>query len=316
MTLFYILIALLIGIGIPLQTTVNSRLREYVKYPLLASLVAFGVGAIFLLLLSLITNHSILVPSEVFRNEPWWIWLGGALGVLGLTANILLFPRIGGVQTVIIPMLGQIIMSTLIDSFGWFHSPHLPFTFWRAIGIVLVVAGIFMVIMLKSKPKDKEEIHKVVAKRSNHVWVWQLIGIAAGMLVAARSAINGQLGVVLESSVQAGLISLIIGTIFLLPIILLLRQGLGNVVSAIKANAPWWVWTGGVLGALFIVATAFLVPILGTGTVVIVGIFGQLSCSLAIDKYGLLGAQKRPVTLMQIMGLMLLLAGVIIIRVL
>ena len=55
-----------------------------------------------------------------FSTEPWWIWIGGALGVIYLTGNIVLFPKLGSVQTVIMPILGQIVMSMLIDNFGWF----------------------------------------------------------------------------------------------------------------------------------------------------------------------------------------------------
>lgn len=239
MALIYILIALAIGLGIPLQTTVNSRLREFVTYPFLASLVAFGMGAIFLLLLSSLTGDNVWIPTTVFLNEPWWIWLGGALGVLGLTANILIFPHIGSVQTVIIPMLGQIITGIAIDHFGWFNSPHIPFTYSRAVGVILILAGVFMVILLTRQPlKSKLTAETLPPKYSKGRWIWQTIGFAAGMLVAARSAINGQLGVVLESSVQSGLFSLITGTILLLILSLILRQSLHHIIIAVKNKAP------------------------------------------------------------------------------
>lgn len=310
MTLVYIFIALLTGIGIPLQTTINSRLCEYVKYPLLASFVAFAAGTVFLLLVSLAIGYDILVPSATFLQEPWWIWLGGTIGVIGLTTNICLFPRIGSVQTVIIPMFGQIIMGVVIDHYGWFYSPHIPFSLPRMFGVLLVMTGVFMVIIPRKKEAEKQSATTQTKTRR----IWQLVGFMAGMLVAARNSINGQLGVVLESSIQAGLIALITGTAVLLIFTGIARQGLTNITNAIKAKAPWWVWTGGILGAFFIVAIAYLVPLLGTGTVVIIGILGQLSCSLAIDKYGLLSSRKRPVTFRQIIGLGVLLIGAITVR--
>lgn len=310
MTLIFIFIALLTGIGIPLQTTINSRLCGYVKYPLLASLVAFAAGAVFLLLVSLVMGYNILIPSTTFSQEPWWIWLGGTLGVIGLTTNICLFPRIGSVQTVIIPMFGQIITGVLIDHYGWFYSPHIPFTLGRMFGVLLVIAGVFMIII----PRKKDEKGQSVTSQTKSRIIWQLVGFIAGVLVAARNSINGQLGVVLESSIQAGFIALITGTVVLLIFTGIARQGLTNVTNAVKDKVPWWVWTGGILGAFFIVAIAYLVPVLGTGTVIIIGILGQLSCSLAIDKYGLLNSQKRPVTFRQLVGLLFLLIGAITVR--
>ena len=311
MTLIYIFIALLTGIGIPLQTTINSRLCGYVKYPLSASFVAFAAGAIFLLLVSLVMGYNILVPPATLSQAPWWIWLGGTIGVIGLTTNICLFPRIGSVQTVIIPMFGQIIAGVVIDHYGWFYSPHIPFTLGRILGVLLVITGVFMIIMPRKKAtKEQSTIAQSKSRR-----IWQLVGFVAGMLVAARNSINGQLGVVLESSIQAGLIALITGTVVLLIFTGIARQGLTNIAYAVKAKTPWWVWTGGILGAFFIVARAYLVPVLGTGAVVIIGILGQLSCSLAIDKYRLLNSRKRPVTFRQIIGLVFLLIGAITVRV-
>ena len=315
MSLLYILIALLIGIGIPLQTTINSRLNGYVKLPLVASFIVFTIGSIFLVSISFLMGYNIWIPLDIFSDHPWWIWLGGALGVIGLTANILLFPRIGSIQTVIIPMLGQIVMGVLIDHWNWFNSKHVPFTLWRALGVLCVVVGIFMVIMLADQSKSKGQEQKAANTKPANKWIWQFLGIVAGMMIAMRSAINGQLGVVLNSPVQSGLISLISGSILLLLIILLLRLNLKSIVFTIKTKSPWWIWTGGVLGALFIVATVFLVPLLGIGTVIIIGILGQLSCSLAIDKYGLLGSQKRPVSIIQVIGLIILLGGVVIMRI-
>lgn len=310
MTLICVLIALLTGVGVPLQTTINSRLCGYVKYPLLTSLVAFALGAIFLLIVSLIMGYNILIPSAIFFQEPWWIWIGGTLGVIGLTVNICLFPRIGSVQTVIIPMFGQIIMGILIDHFGWFNSPHIPFTLGRILGVLLVVLGVFMIII----PHRSQIGEQQKANQTKMKIIWQLAGFAAGILVAARNSINGQLGVVLESSIHAGFIALITGTIVLLIFTGVTKQRLSNITTAIKTKSPWWTWTGGVLGAFFIVAIAYLVPILGTGTVVILGILGQLSCSLVIDKYGLLSSQKHPITFRQIIGLLVLLIGAIAVR--
>lgn len=117
-----ILIGLIIGIGLPMQTSINSRLKVSVGSPFVASLISFSLGTLFLALITLLIDKSLLFPLNLFGKEPFWLWIGGLLGVIYLTSNILLFPKLGSVQTVIMPILGQIIMGLIIDNFGLFGS--------------------------------------------------------------------------------------------------------------------------------------------------------------------------------------------------
>lgn len=314
MGITYLIIALLIGIGTPVQTAINSRLRSYVISPYLASLVSFGVGIVFLFFMLLATKHTVLIPREIFLSQPWWVWFGGVFAVGGLTGYVLLFPYLGGVQTVVMPMLGQILMGILIDSFGWFDSLQIPFSISRASGIALVIAGIFIVIMLGGLLKKKEGTLPSASKEVNRKWMWQILGVLTGMMIAIQSSINGRLATALDSATHAAFFSFAIGLSILFLLSFILRHPLTNITAAIRMKAPWWVWTGGVFGSLFIIGYAFLIPIIGTGTVIIISLFGQISASLVIDRYGLLGAKKLPITAVQITGLLIMLAGVIMIR--
>lgn len=71
---------------------------------------------------------------------------GWAVGVVYLTGNILLFPKLGSVQTVIMPVLGQILAGLLIDNFGWFDSPQSTLTMTRFLGAILVLAGVIITV--------------------------------------------------------------------------------------------------------------------------------------------------------------------------
>ena len=115
-----ILLILLAGIGNPVQTAVNSRLRFALGTPLISSTVSFTVGLLVLMVLTLVTCDSLLVPASVTSQVPWWAWGGGVVGAVMLTALIVVFPKLGGVLTVLLPMIGQIFLSILIDTFGWF----------------------------------------------------------------------------------------------------------------------------------------------------------------------------------------------------
>ncbi len=127
----------------------NSVLRKNVVSPLLSSFIAFGVGSILLTLLIFVQNAPLAVSAETLNQSPWWIWLGGLLAMFGLTVNILIFPRLGSVQTAIMPILGQVVTGTFIDTFGWFSAPQYDFTLWRLLSLLVLLSGVVIIQMSK-----------------------------------------------------------------------------------------------------------------------------------------------------------------------
>ena len=67
-------------------------------------------------------------------------------------------------------------------------------------------------------------------------------------------------------------------------------------------------------GAAVVGGNAFLAPILGTGLTVMVTQVGMIGGGLLIDQLGLLGAPRRPATALQVMGVLVMVAGVGVIR--
>lgn len=77
-----------------------------------------------------------------------------------LTGNILLFPKLGGVQTVVLPVLGQILMGLAIDNFGLFYSQQTSLTVFRIAGAVLVLLGVVLVSTAKESKADRANRQK------------------------------------------------------------------------------------------------------------------------------------------------------------
>lgn len=307
-----ILIGIIIGIGLPMQTSINSRLKVAVGSPFVASLTSFTLGTIFLAIITLIMDHSLLFSSKLFATQPIWLWIGGFLGVIYLTSNILLFPKLGSVQTVIFPILGQIIMGLAIDNFGLFDSIQKPLSLTRFFGALLVIGGVVCAVAMDNIIRKFHKSNLDEPKSSGLV-VWRTLGVVAGMLGASQTAINGHLGVVLKSSVKAAFISFLVGTIALIVIVLILHPSIKLTTQNGKSN-PWWMWIGGVIGALFVFGNAYLVPIIGTGLAVVIILVGQMTGSLLVDQFGLLESNKNPVTPIQIVGILIMIAGVALIR--
>lgn len=300
----FLFFALMLGLIIPIQTAVNSRLRSYVLSPYVASLVSFLVGTTFLFIILLITKGTVFFPISTLTTAPPWVWIGGVLGVIGLTTNILLFPKLGGVQTVMLPMMGQIIASLIIDTFGFFHAMSHPLSILRIIGVVLLACGIYAVIVLPNKGSSVK----------NNVLPFQLLGILGGMMMATQSAINAHLGHILHSAIHAAFISFTVGSI-LLFIVVLFTKSLNNFKIIFQSKLPPWIFTGGLIGALFVFGVSFLVPHIGTGMVVMIGLFGQILCSLMIDRFGWFGAYQRLLTPVQYVGLLLMILGVVFVKI-
>jgi len=299
------LIPVLMGSGLAMQTAVNSKLRQYVGSPYLASTVSFTIGALFLIVLTVASGVTPWIAASTFVDNPWWIWLGGLLGVLGMTVNLLLFPRLGSIQTAVLPLFGQIIMGVLIDQFGLFSSPQSGLTWIKAFGILLVTVGMVVTTGMVSSTQAQRN-----GKQSHNLFL-QLLGIGSGFLMASQTAINGHLGVVLGSSVHAAMVSFTVGAVLLFMLLAVLRLPLTALRPAIHAGGHfWWIWLGGFLGALYVFGSAWLVPQIGTGQVVVIALFGQLFFSALIDHFGLFESLVNRVALMRVLGLITMFLGV------
>jgi len=296
------------GAGLAIQTAVNSKLRGFVASPYLSSGFSFLVAWLFLLVLSLITKQSILLDGKMFSAQPLWIWLGGLFGAIALTGNVVLFQKIGSLQTTVLPIMGQIVMSVLIDQFGWFHSPVNRINVTRVGGLVLVVLGVILSLGIFNK------VEKDLKKKHINP-LYQIFAVLAGMMMAVQTAINGHLGTILKSPVHASLISFTVGLLCLIIMNLVLKTKVSNLKLALHAGIHyWWIWVGGFIGALYVLCSSWLVPVLGTGQVVVLALFGQLVISALIEHFGSFESDINKITRSKTFGLVIMFFGVLVIK--
>lgn len=146
----------------------------------------------------------------------------------------------------------------------------------------------------------------------SNIYFYLLLAVLAGAMMPTQAATNNKMAFFVDSPVLAALISFIIGTIALFAYVLLSGTPLGNLSSA--RDAPAIAWVGGLMGAFFVAATVALVPRLGVAMTFSVLIAGQMTVTLVIDHFGLLGVPVKEVSLARIGGILLITAGVILIR--
>ena len=136
-----------------------------------------------------------------------------------------------------------------------------------------------------------------------------LTAVVGGM-VALQGPINSQLGKSI-GTFQAAFFSFATGTIILAVIAGLARGGYGQIAEA-RSLAPQYL-IGGALGACYVSLVLVTVRTLGAGGIVAASIAGQLTMSVIIDQFGLLGLDKDPISPMKVLGVLLLAAGTLLV---
>lgn len=143
--LFLIPLAIGVGIAMALQTALNAQLREYLHSPLQAALLSFLVGTIALVVLVFFQSGQ--KPSlESLMHIPWFLWLGGFLGVYAITSSIFTVPKLGFLTLSGLIIFGQIVMSMLLDQFGWLGIEKTAISWQRFLGAMIIFLGVMFTL--------------------------------------------------------------------------------------------------------------------------------------------------------------------------
>lgn len=141
---FLMAIAVVVGMGIPLQGAINAQMGKALQNPLMGTFVSFTGGLTAIGLILLCTTPGI--PAWVApRSTPWYLYCGGLPGVVFVTTTLLLFPRIGATNALAGFLVGQFLASLAFDHFGWLGVQERPISFLRVIGVCLLIAGMLLV---------------------------------------------------------------------------------------------------------------------------------------------------------------------------
>jgi bacterial/archaeal transporter family-2 protein len=136
---------------------------------------------------------------------------------------------------------------------------------------------------------------------------------SAGVLIAAQAGVNAQLGKRVGNPILGALISFLIGTVILSVVFLSLRIPWPS-LSQVARESPWWIWFGGIMGAIFVATTTVVAPRIGSSNLICAVVAGQMLVSLLIDHYGWIGFPKSEVSVTRLLGAGLLIVGVLLIQ--
>ena len=143
--LFLLPLTMGIGIAMTFQTAINTQLREYLHSPLQAALLSFLVGTLLLAILVIVQAEQRPTLSSL-AVIPWYLWLGGCLGVYAISMSIYTAPKLGFLTLSGLIIFGQIAMSMIVDQCGLLGTDKTPVNWQRLLGGVVIFIGVLLTL--------------------------------------------------------------------------------------------------------------------------------------------------------------------------
>jgi transporter family-2 protein len=132
------------------------------------------------------------------------------------------------------------------------------------------------------------------------------LAVAAGFAGAVQAALMGELGEragVFPALAFSGIVAVVLGFALLLAA----KQSLRGIADVIRQ--PLWLWMGGALSVLIILAITVASPRIGLVATIGIIIALNLTMAAVIDRFGWFGLERIPLDWARILGLVLLGAG-------
>jgi transporter family-2 protein len=270
------LLAALSGVMIAMQTRANGELSLRLDNGLQAAFVSFSTGWVLIALIALFNPG---IKSGI-KN------LGNAVRTKQIAPIILFAGVLGGTftatQTQIVPFLGVALYSVasiagqsgtslIVDRIGLTGGGKKPISPRRIAAAVVTVIAVLVSVLDRIEAKNLSLI---------------AVGFAvfAGAVVGVQRALNGLINEHSHQSFTTSLLNFTTGTAAL-GAVLLIAIAIGKVELSPLPTGPWWIYSGGTIGVIYIAFTARIVQHLGVLTFTLFSTGGTLFGALVIDLY-------------------------------
>lgn len=145
--MIYILLLIAVAIGslMPIQASINAELTKLLKNPFLGAFISFFMGTFTLLIVSLIQGNFLTDIKKITLASPYH-FLGGIFGALFVGSSIILIPKLGATTLMAAFVTGQLLMSLVLDHYGWFGIGAQPISLQRVFGVILLFTGLLLIV--------------------------------------------------------------------------------------------------------------------------------------------------------------------------
>jgi transporter family-2 protein len=267
-------LAALSGILIALQARANGELSHQLGNGLEAALVSFGSGLIIIVLISFF-NPSIKEGIRNLREAVQekkiarWKLFAGMLGGTWVAVQTHIVPLIGVAIFSVASIAGQATASLIVDRIGLTGGGKKLLSKRRVAAALITVLAVLLSVLDRL---DASNLSKFAV----------FLGVVTGALGGIQRAMNGEINEYSHQSFTTSLLNFIMGTTFL--VVLLIVMILAKRITLVPLpSGPWWIYTGGVIGVIYIAFSSTIVQYLGVLNFTLFSVGGQLVGSLAID---------------------------------
>ncbi len=252
----YYFIALLIGTLISIMIGVNGGLSD-ITGVYSSSVIIHLVGLAIMIVVMVIKKVN---PFKSFY--PWYLYLGGVMGVLATAGNNYSFAPLGVSAILALGLLGQSITGLVIDQFGLFGMKEYKLKAPRLIALFIMIFGaVFMI--------RKVDILAMV------------LSFAVGGAIVLQRVFNSMLAEKTNTTTSTAY-TYIVGLIGSLIMLILLGQSEPMMTNfTIPTNFVFYI--GGAIGTVSVVLSMMCVGKIPSYSLSILMFIGQLFAGIMID---------------------------------
>lgn len=264
------------GVAVSVSSRVNGQFAVIVGNPFEAAIVNFAVGLIALSILlvaipSVRSGLRLIRPALVARTLPWWALLGGLGGAIYVTMQSVSVPLIGVAAFTVAVVAGQTSSSLLVDRFGIGPAGRQVVTGTRVLGAVITVIAVTIAVSNRFSGASLS----IAAV---------LMAFAGGVSLSGQQAFNGRLGVAARQPITAAWVSFAVGFV-LLGILIAIMWATNHIDFGALPTSPWWLYIPGLMGVIYIITAAWIVPKIGVLIFGLTVVVGQLLGALLLDVF-------------------------------
>lgn len=291
--------AFLGGSAMVMQSRVNGELGSRIDSGFVAAPISFVGGLIILVIVAAVsprTHRGIRSAIAGFRSGeiPWWYLSAGLVGAWYVMSQSVAVGLLGVAVFTVGGVAGQTISGLLVDRMGFGVLKPRGVTVGRVAGAIVAIVAVSLAVISGS-----EQI-------GSRVWLL-ILPFIGGCLQPFQQGMAGAIQRESRDPVTPTLANFLAGTTALAIVCAVAFAG-GHRVEAFPTD--WWVYAGGIFGAVFIGVGAVVVHELGTLLMGLLLIAGQVVTALFLDV--VLPTAGSAVTLWSVASALLTLLAVVL----
>ena len=142
--IFYAMLMLVAGLGIPVMAALNGGLGEKLHSAALATTILFVVGGLVSLGYLFISGGMPKFGSLI--SIPIYFYFGGIFVIFYILSITWVAPKFGVGNAIAFVLLGQLISMAIIDHYSLLGAPYSPISAQRFLGLAFMIIGVFLAV--------------------------------------------------------------------------------------------------------------------------------------------------------------------------